>query len=56
MRSHGGVDEALQGGQISTSIAAVDRAQESAAVSLFGTQVRRESPHDLAHLGKLTHE
>ena len=53
---HRRIDETFQGGQISASIAAVDRAQEGAAVSLLGPQVRGKSPHHLANLGKLTCE
>ena len=47
------VDKTLQGGKISAPVAAVDRAQKGAAVSLLGAQVRGKSPHDLADLGKL---
>ena len=53
MRSHRRIDKTLQGGQISASIAAIDRAQEGAAVSLLGAQVRGKASHDLADLGKL---
>ena len=47
------VDETLQSGQVGAPVAAVDRAQEGAAVSLLGAQVGRQPPDHLADLGEL---
>src|SRR4051812_31107023 len=53
MRSHRCVDETFQGGKIGAAIAAIDRPQEGAAISLLSAQVRREAPHHLPDLGQL---
>jgi hypothetical protein len=53
VRSHRRVDETLQRGEIGTAIAAIDRSQEGAAISLLSAQVRREVPNHLPHFGQL---